>query len=716
MASNIENVTFKFRRGTSQEWTIQNPILAQGEPGYETDTGLLKVGNGSSTWISLGYFTDMLNSNGSISIGQNSGISNQGEYAVAIGGNVGMYSQGNYAIAIGPACGQTGQGQDSVAIGRLAGQTNQGYDSIAIGRMAGRTNQPNNSIVLNASGIEINSSASNSFFVKPIRVDNTQTTPLCYNSTSGEIVQGIDQLDSTEVSIGYKAGETGQDSGSIAIGQYAGNNSQDLLSIALGVRAGQTNQGSNSIAIGYLAGNNNQPDNSIILNSAGSALNPTTPNAFYVKPIRTDLSQTTQLCYNSTTGEIVVGGQLILQGSSGITGQPGHTGQSGPTGQAGPTGPTGPTGKEGPTGTSYNMNLTDVKIGLGAGETLGLGNFNIAIGYQAGQVGQNGYTGTDESQIALSSVAIGRNAGRFNQAYPCIAIGSGAGSTFQRANAIAIGTNAGASGQFNQSIAIGTNSGFNNQQRYSVALGFSAGSASQQEFGVALGYYSGFQLQGTGGVGLGAYSAAYDQGTGAVAIGTGAGNTGQGQNSIAIGYVAGQFNQPTNSIILNATGNAVNGSTANAFFVKPIRTDLTQTTSLCYNSTSGEIVVGSGSIGNYKWVEDTPSLSQTVVTDGNTPGVESIIGITGLTMSNRYLVTVEPSNQTPYITDKNKTLSTIIHYMSNGEVVGGSTTFIDINNYITVAPYYTNTGNFWARFATNSNNREQWYIIFRRIL
>jgi hypothetical protein len=606
MASNLEQVTFKFRRGTSQEWLLQNPILAQGEPGYETDTGLLKVGNGSSRWTLLGYFTDMLNTNGSISIGQNSGLSNQGDYSISIGGNVGMYSQGNYAIAIGPACGQTGQGQDSIAIGRLAGQTNQGYDSIAIGRMAGRTNQPNNSIVLNASGTEINSSASNSFVVKPIRVDYTQTIPLCYNSTSGEIVQGIDQLDSTEVAIGYKAGETGQGNSSVAIGQYAGNNSQGLLSIALGVRAGQINQGSNSIAIGYLAGNNSQPDNSIVLNSAGSALNPITPNAFYVKPIRTDLSQTNPLCYNSTSGEIVVGGQIILQGNTGIQGI---------TGNLGPTGPTG---------TSYNMNASEIAIGLLAASS-NQGTNGIAIGQKSGKITQG-----------TNSVAIGITSGEFNQG----------------AKSISIGPSSGASNQGTESIAIGDSAGF----------------------------------------------------------------TGQGSGSIALGWYAGNNNQPENSIILNATGNAVNGSTANAFFVKPIRTDLTQTSQLCYNSTSGEIVVGSGSTGNYKWVEDTPSLSQTVVTDGNTPGVESIIGITGLTMSNRYLVTVEPSNQTPHITDKNKTLSTIIHYMSNGEVVGGSTTFIDINNYITVAPYYTNTGNFWARFATNSNNREQWYIRFRRIL
>lgn len=45
-----------FRRDTSANWTQNNPILAQGEPGFETDTGLMKIGDGSSVWNSLEYY------------------------------------------------------------------------------------------------------------------------------------------------------------------------------------------------------------------------------------------------------------------------------------------------------------------------------------------------------------------------------------------------------------------------------------------------------------------------------------------------------------------------------------------------------------------------------------------------------------------------------------------------------------------------------------
>lgn len=43
------------RRGTASSWTSTNPTLAAGEIGFETDTGKIKVGTGSSTWSALNY-------------------------------------------------------------------------------------------------------------------------------------------------------------------------------------------------------------------------------------------------------------------------------------------------------------------------------------------------------------------------------------------------------------------------------------------------------------------------------------------------------------------------------------------------------------------------------------------------------------------------------------------------------------------------------------
>ena len=43
------------RRGTAAQWTSTDPTLASGEWGFETDTGKVKIGDGSTAWTSLGY-------------------------------------------------------------------------------------------------------------------------------------------------------------------------------------------------------------------------------------------------------------------------------------------------------------------------------------------------------------------------------------------------------------------------------------------------------------------------------------------------------------------------------------------------------------------------------------------------------------------------------------------------------------------------------------
>lgn len=50
------NALIELRRDTAANWTSANPVLGSGEPGYETDTGKLKLGDGTSTWTSLSYF------------------------------------------------------------------------------------------------------------------------------------------------------------------------------------------------------------------------------------------------------------------------------------------------------------------------------------------------------------------------------------------------------------------------------------------------------------------------------------------------------------------------------------------------------------------------------------------------------------------------------------------------------------------------------------
>jgi len=52
------NDLIQLRSDTAANWASVNPTLAIGETGFETDTGKLKVGTGSTAWSSLLYVTD----------------------------------------------------------------------------------------------------------------------------------------------------------------------------------------------------------------------------------------------------------------------------------------------------------------------------------------------------------------------------------------------------------------------------------------------------------------------------------------------------------------------------------------------------------------------------------------------------------------------------------------------------------------------------------
>ena len=43
------------RRGTASQWTTADTVLSSGEWGFETDTGKVKIGDGTTAWTALGY-------------------------------------------------------------------------------------------------------------------------------------------------------------------------------------------------------------------------------------------------------------------------------------------------------------------------------------------------------------------------------------------------------------------------------------------------------------------------------------------------------------------------------------------------------------------------------------------------------------------------------------------------------------------------------------
>ena len=62
------NLTYKFKSGTRARWIEVNPVLGPSEPGHETDTGKMKLGNGISRWLELPYVVGELPAGGPVSM------------------------------------------------------------------------------------------------------------------------------------------------------------------------------------------------------------------------------------------------------------------------------------------------------------------------------------------------------------------------------------------------------------------------------------------------------------------------------------------------------------------------------------------------------------------------------------------------------------------------------------------------------------------------
>jgi hypothetical protein len=61
----MSNVLIQFKRGSESGWMDtdkgNDPILAQGEPGYHKETKGLKIGDGKTKWSELPYISSPSN-------------------------------------------------------------------------------------------------------------------------------------------------------------------------------------------------------------------------------------------------------------------------------------------------------------------------------------------------------------------------------------------------------------------------------------------------------------------------------------------------------------------------------------------------------------------------------------------------------------------------------------------------------------------------------
>jgi hypothetical protein len=226
-----------------------------------------------------------------------------------------------------------------------------------------------------------------------------------------------------------------------------------------------------------------------------------------------------------------------------------------------------------------NQGAFSIAIGSEVG-TINQGTFALAIGYQAAQYNQGS-----------NAIALGVYAGQTSQGSETIAIGDTAGRYQQKPFAIALGTNSGQNNQGTAAIAIGSNAAYSNQSNHAIAIGTMSGFNNQATNAIALGNSSGQNSQNANSISIGATAGQTNQGLNAIALGLGAGQNNQGSNAIALGSGAGQNNQHANSIILNASGNILNSTTNNGFYVSPINTAI-KSKVLYYNTDSKEITYG----------------------------------------------------------------------------------------------------------------------------
>ena len=49
----IANSRFQLKRGLAEAWGRNNPVLLSGEPGWASDTQVLKIGDGTTPWNEL---------------------------------------------------------------------------------------------------------------------------------------------------------------------------------------------------------------------------------------------------------------------------------------------------------------------------------------------------------------------------------------------------------------------------------------------------------------------------------------------------------------------------------------------------------------------------------------------------------------------------------------------------------------------------------------
>jgi hypothetical protein len=569
--------------GTSQG----NSSVALGHNAGETGQGTFAVAIGRNA----GQNTQ---GGGTVAVGVSAGGETQGNNAIAIGSSAGFTGQGSYAVGIGIGAGQTNQGVDAVAIGNSAGSLTQGIAAVAIGTLAGRTFQANNSIIINATGANLDQTTANTFTVAPVRNDVANTAQVMfYNATSKEVTYG------NVISVAGNITGGNLSAVNLVINNIRSDDSS-FVNIEDGVNVTGAVVASANITGGYILGNGSQLTG---VNAVTVDITDTNGLTTIYYPTFVENRTTAQIARADVNLTYRTDDNLLTVGNVSVTGNI-DGGNLRTAGQVSATG-----NITGGNLDAVNLVINSIRSDDSTFVTIEDG-VNISSGAISSQenlsLTANAYTWTfrndgiglvlpNSARITdtnLGALAIGYQAGFLSQANTAVAIGYQAALTAQGAGAVAIGRSAGNS-QSDFAVAIGSYAGVTNQGNAAVAVGKEAGNTTQGFGAVAIGSSAGSNTQGGSAVALGDSAGQNSQGVYSVAIGYAAAQNNQGASAVAIGFYAGQTSQANNSIILNATGSALNQTTANTFTVAPVRNDVANIGNVMfYNATSKEITYG----------------------------------------------------------------------------------------------------------------------------
>jgi microcystin-dependent protein len=76
-------VKFRLRRGTAAEWAAVNPVLSPAEPGFETDTKVLRIGDGVTAFTSLKRFASIEDIDTSVLLTKTGNLAGMSDVATA---------------------------------------------------------------------------------------------------------------------------------------------------------------------------------------------------------------------------------------------------------------------------------------------------------------------------------------------------------------------------------------------------------------------------------------------------------------------------------------------------------------------------------------------------------------------------------------------------------------------------------------------------------